>query len=541
MDISFNLVTTSLVITGLINLILVVVIGIRKTKTKDTAFFLLFSLSVLGWVVSRLLYEVLTGNALYSSAVALYFCAAYIPLFLLLFIESFPRKEHSYSPRKLVLIVIPPVLAGLVCLIPGAIIKDTFTNDLGYKAIHFGWAYWFYFLYIVSYFIYGMYKIVVKHRIAEGVERSQLEVVFLSILVSSFVGMAANLILPSLGSFQFFWVGPLFSVFMVLTIGYAIVRYQLFETKLITTEFLTFLLWALILLRVIYSTSTQDRIINGLLFLAAVVIGLSLIRNVVNEIFQREKIESLAKDIELANEHLKELDQQKSEFVSLASHQLRGPLTAVKGYASMLLDDDFGPVQGEVRDAIDKIYKSTQDLVVVVGDYLDVSRIEQGRMQYDFNEFDMRDLVATIVTELRPNIERAKLTMNFDFDMAGDFPIIADQGKLKQVVGNIVDNAIKYCPKGGIHIWLAHRPNNKILVTISDTGVGIHPDVLPRLFEKFTRAPDASKTNIMGTGLGLYVARKMIEAHHGRIWAESAGQGLGSSFFIELDGKPQDK
>lgn len=540
MEITFNLETTSLVVSGLINLILAVVIGIRKNKTKDTIFFLLFSISVLGWVISRLLFEVFDGETLFTIAQTLYFCATFIPLFLLLFIESFPRKEHSYTKGKLTLILIPPIIAALLCIIPGAVIQKTFVDDLGYKAIHFGWAYWFYFIYIISYFLYGMLKIVSKHKKAEGVERNQLEVVFLSILVSSSVGMYANLILPSLESFQFFWVGPLFSVFMVITIGYAIVKYQLFETKLITTEFLTFLLWALILLRVIYSTNTQDRVINGFLFLAAVIIGLSLIRNVVNEIFQREKIESLAKDLESANEHLQELDKQKSEFVSLASHQLRGPLTAVKGYASMLLDEDFGPVQGEVRDAVDKIYKSTQDLVVVVGDYLDVSRIEQGRMQYDFNEFDMRDLIATIVTELRPNIERAKLTMNFDFDINGDFAIIADQGKIKQVIGNIIDNAIKYCPKGGIHVWLTHKLDNKILVTISDTGVGIHPDVLPRLFEKFTRAPDASKTNIMGTGLGLYVARKMIEAHHGRIWAESAGQGLGSSFFIELDSKPKD-
>ncbi|MBU3668551.1 MAG: hypothetical protein FGM57_01130 [Candidatus Taylorbacteria bacterium] len=534
MDITFDLETTSLVISGLINLILVVVIGIRRNKTKDTIFFLLFSISVLGWVLSRLLFEITTDVTLFRSAQLLYFCATYIPLFLLLFIESFPRKEHSYSRGKLTLILTPAIIASILCWIPGAVIQAIYTDLDGHKAITFGWAYLFYFFYIISYFLLGIIKMITKHRKAEGVERNQLEIVFLSILVSSSVGMFANLILPTLGSFEFFWVGPLFSVFMVLTIGYAIVRYQLFETKLITTEFMTFFLWALILIRTIYSGSTQDRIINGLLFLASVIIGLYLIRSVVNEIFQREKIETLAKDLEKANEHLQELDQQKSEFVSLASHQLRGPLTAIKGYASMLLDNDFGEIKGEVRDAVDKVYKSTQDLVVVVGDYLDVSRIEQGRMQYDMSDFDMRDLVATIVTELRPNIERAKLTMDFDFDTEGNFTVHGDQGKIKQVIGNIVDNAIKYCPSGGIHIWVAHRPENKVLVTISDTGVGIHPDVLPRLFEKFTRAPDASKTNIMGTGLGLYVARKMIEAHNGKIWAESPGVGKGSSFFIEL-------
>jgi signal transduction histidine kinase len=139
------------------------------------------------------------------------------------------------------------------------------------------------------------------------------------------------------------------------------------------------------------------------------------------------------------------------------------------------------------------------------------------------------------VTELKPNIEKAKLQLDFDYDQEGEFRVNADQGKIKQVLSNLIDNSVKYTPKGSVHVWITHSSPKKVLLSISDTGVGINPDVLPRLFEKFTRAPDASKTNIMGTGLGLYVAKKMIEAHHGRIWAESAGQGKGSSFFIELD------
>ena len=324
-------------------------------------------------------------------------------------------------------------------------------------------------------------------------------------------------------------------IFFPFIIGYAILRYDLFDLKAVITELLMFSIWILLLLKSIFSTTREDAVISWSLLLVVVILGTLLIKSVRKEIETRQKIQNLAKDLELANEHLKELDQQKSEFVSLASHQLRGPLTAIKGYASMLLDGDFGELANEVKDAVDKIFQSTQDLVVLVNDYLDVSRIEQGRMQYDFSTFDMRDLVVTVVTELKPNIERAKLSIDFDYDMSGSYALNADQGKIKQVISNIIDNAIKYTPKGSIHLWLTHTTATKILLTISDTGVGIHPDVLPRLFEKFTRAPDASKTNIMGTGLGLYVARKMIEAHNGRIWADSAGQGKGSSFFIELE------
>ena len=265
------------------------------------------------------------------------------------------------------------------------------------------------------------------------------------------------------------------------------------------------------------------------------IVGIFLIRSVKKEISNREKIEKIALELESANEHLKELDQQKSEFISLASHQLRGPLTAIKGYASMILEGDFGSITDSIKEATNKIFQSTSDLVVLVGDYLDVSRIEQGRMQYNFEHFDLSQEVETVITELRPTLEKANLTIDSDIDKNLSYFIDGDRGKIKQVIGNIIDNAIKYTPHGGIHVWLTRKEGNKILLTVTDTGVGIRKEVLPNLFEKFTRAPDASKTNIIGTGLGLYIAKKMIEAHHGRVWAESAGEGKGSSFFIELE------
>ncbi len=336
---------------------------------------------------------------------------------------------------------------------------------------------------------------------------------------------------------QFFNIYPygnylviLFIVFMV----YGVLRYKLLSTKVISAQIFSTTLVLVFLFNIFRSVNLQEWIINFLILIFVFIFSVFLIRSVDQEVSARREIETLATSLEQANSHLKELDQQKSEFVSLASHQLRGPLTAIKGYASMLLDNDFGPIDGPVRDAVDKMYQSTQDLVVVVGDYLDVSRIEQGRMKYDFSDFDMKDLIATTITELKPNIERAKLTISFDYDSSGIFMVNADQGKIRQVVGNLLDNSIKYTPKGSIHVWLQKTPENKILLSISDTGVGIRPEVLPNLFEKFTRAPDASKTNILGTGLGLYVARKMIEAHSGRVWAESPGQDKGSTFFVEL-------
>jgi signal transduction histidine kinase len=324
----------------------------------------------------------------------------------------------------------------------------------------------------------------------------------------------------------------LFIVFMV----YGVIRYKLVSAKVVSAQIFSVALLIVFLFNVIRAEGLSEVVINIIIFLAFVIFGLFLIQSVNKEIEARVKIEALAKELEDANVRLKVLDQQKSEFISLASHQLRGPLTAIKGYSSMLLEGDFGPMTDPVKDTTSKILQSTSDLVVLVGDYLDVSRIEQGRMQYNFEHFDLAEEIETVVTELKPTIEKAHLTISCDIDKNLNYIVDGDRGKLKQVIENIIDNSIKYTPQGSIHVWLTRKENNKILVTVSDTGVGIKAEVLPNLFEKFSRAPDASRTNIVGTGLGLYIAKKMIEAHHGRIWTESAGENKGASVFVELEG-----
>jgi signal transduction histidine kinase len=261
---------------------------------------------------------------------------------------------------------------------------------------------------------------------------------------------------------------------------------------------------------------------------------------------QREKIEALAKDLETANKSLgkantdlasannklKELDVMKSEFLSFASHQIRAPLTAIKGYASLLLEGDFGEMAEPVTGAVHTIFQSCQNLVVIVNEFLDISRIEQGRMKYDMVDFDVKKLTEDTLHELRPNIDKAHLESSFKGDDK-DYNWHGDLGKVKQVIGNIIDNSIKYTPTGSISVKVS-RDDKNILITVSDTGIGISAEDIPKLFEKFSRAKDANKTNVIGTGLGLFVAKQMIEAHKGRVWVESPGQGKGSSFYIEL-------
>ncbi|MDB5204493.1 MAG: hypothetical protein JWP09_521 [Candidatus Taylorbacteria bacterium] len=282
-------------------------------------------------------------------------------------------------------------------------------------------------------------------------------------------------------------------------------------------------------------------------FLVFIILGLSLVlvyiwRKQATDLMQLNKRqETLNQELTTTNEKLKEQDEQKTEFISLASHQLRGPLTSIKGFASMMLEGDFGELTVAIKSGIETIFKSSQSLVVLVGDYLDVSRMDQGRMKYDFSDFDLRKVAEQVVNEMKPNIKISGLEFKSEVDQTSDLFVHGDEGKIKQVISNLIDNSIKYTPKGWIDLTVKRDNRDKILILIKDSGVGIDEKVIPKLFDRFTRAPDASKTNIQGTGLGLYVAKKMVEAHRGRIWVESPGKGLGSTFTMELDALHKDK
>lgn len=534
-EFKLDIINILVILVALVNLIYGLIIYSRNRKDLSNLLFLLLTLAVAGWGLSIFLYRG-ESDISYGTFLSrmLYFSADLIPFIFFYFCITFIDSSYKLTWVQKYLLPVLCVFIVTITLTPDYLINTIqLVIDEESKIIFSKFWHTCFVLYQLFFFGSSYLILFKKWRHSEGIVKTQIMWIFIGTLFSTSVALTTNMMMPYLGFFELNWAGQVGVVVMIVSISYAILKYHLFNVRVIITEILTFLLWLFVFIKIFTSDSFDERVSNIILFVVTLFIGYFIIKNVKNEIKNREKIEALAKELEKANEHLKELDQQKSEFVSMASHQIRGPLTAMRGYASMLLEGDFGTLDGAVRESIDKIYQSTQDLVILVGDYLDVSRIEQGRMKYDFSQFDLKETVATIITELKPNIERAKLTLSFDYE-TGDYMLEADQGKIKQVIGNLIDNSIKYTPKGGIHVWLKRKEADKLLITISDTGVGIDPVVLPRLFEKFTRAPDASKTNILGTGLGLYVAKKMVEAHNGRIWVESSGEGKGSTFFIEL-------
>lgn len=243
----------------------------------------------------------------------------------------------------------------------------------------------------------------------------------------------------------------------------------------------------------------------------------------------------LYKELQDANEKLKGLDKLKTEFLSLAAHQLRSPLTAIKGYTSMMLEGDFGDINEKAKEAIDRVYQSSQNLTIVVEDLLNVSKIESGGMKYDMIDFDFSQAVSDVVKNLSVMSSKKGLQMNFESDPASECMIHGDKDKINQVILNLIDNSVKYTKSGTIDVSV-RRVSDKVLLKIKDTGVGMTPEIKATLFEKFARG-EGARMNTSGSGLGLYLVRQITEAHGGRSWVESPGPNLGSTFFVELNAK----
>ncbi len=323
---------------------------------------------------------------------------------------------------------------------------------------------------------------------------------------------------------------PIFAAFL----AYVTIKYEAFEPRILFIDTLVAALVILLISLFFVEDQNYQIYVNIITLLIVIPLGYSLVTGIRKETSARKQIELQEKELELANTHLKELDKLKSEFVSLATHQIRAPLTAIKGYLSEIFEGDFGPLPPALQPPLNTMMQSNENLINIVGDFLNISRIEQGRMVYEFSSFDLGTVTKEVGDSLKPNLDRAHLDFSVEVEPNHNYIVSGDIGKTKQIIGNIIDNAIKYTPQGWIKLQVTKTPAGMVRVTIKDSGVGVTADTIPKLFQKFSRATDANKTNVVGTGLGLYVVKTMVEAQHGKVWVESEGAGKGSTFIVEF-------
>jgi signal transduction histidine kinase len=248
------------------------------------------------------------------------------------------------------------------------------------------------------------------------------------------------------------------------------------------------------------------------------------------------EIQKANEELKDANVRLQQLDKAKSEFLSIASHQLRTPLTGIKGYLSMIIEGDYGAVPPEIKRVLDDVFMNSDRLTRLVNIFLNVSRIESGRFELALKLTDITKLIEEVITELMPEAKKKNLNLIFNKPTRLIPFMMVDRDKIKDVVLNLIDNSIKYTPTGQVEVIMTELPD-KIQVSVKDTGVGMLMDEVKDLFKKFARGVGIAQIDTTGSGLGLYIAKKIIEAHNGEIWAESPGKAKGSTFSFTLPKK----
>jgi len=524
---------------------------LNNIKSITNRSFLFFSILTIFWGISNY-FNYQTS----STEITLWFLRSHLfisvwhAFFFFQLTYIFPKETMVFNKKYKYLLLPFVAVVSILTLTPLVFVGISKLNSIGNVSVaERGPGILLFIITTAGLILSGISLLIIKNIKSKGLERKQYKFVLLGASLTFILLILFNLLLPAVfNNVSFIPLGALFLLPFIIFTFYSIYKHKLFNIKIIATTVLIFLLATVTFAEVILAGDNITLLLfRSVVFILVLLFGIFLIRGVLREVEQREKIENLATqlavtndELKSTNEKLKELDKLKTEFVSMATHQLRSPLTAIKGYASMLLENSFGPVETKARGAVEIIFQSSQKLVQVIEDFLNITRIDLGTMKYEKIQFDFGALVNNVVTELKPNIEKRGLKFSLEIAPKTNFNLVGDSGKLSQVISNLIDNAIKYTPPlstsgepGTIRISL-DRAKGKVRLTVADNGAGIPAATIPKLFQKFIRADDAGKLNITGTGLGLYVAKQIMEAHNGKIWAESDGTGRGSRFIVEV-------
>jgi len=416
----------------------------------------------------------------------------------------------------------------------------SFTNYFVADLYHYKWgvhtkAQFFHHIFILSFFTYvSIFFInVLKYykKTTNPVLKNQARYVFAAFLVLILLGAPAYL--PAYGisvpPFPF-----LSGLFFILILSYSILKHKLLDVKVAGTVFFTVALMILLFIDIFLAKSKTEEFFRIVAFLVGVGISYVLIKSVQQEIIQKEKNASLAVRLEEANTNLKELDKTKDDFLSMASHELNTPIAAIEGYLSMILVEGLGgKIPDKARKYLDSVFQSSQRLAHLVKDLLNVSRIESDRIHIIYEESQIIDLINQAVMEIGSKVQEKHHTLTFKQAKAKMPTTWLDKTRITEVLINIIGNSVKYTPENGaIDIKVVHD-DDKLVISVADNGKGIPNDRNAAVFEKFTQV-DVLKDEVKGTGLGMYISKRFIELHKGKIWFHSDGAGKGTTFFFSL-------
>lgn len=447
---------------------------------------------------------------------------------LYLFYILLKKQDVSFKWKVLFLLLYIPVLAAVPTrlALPGFDLSACLSVE-GFISIYYVYPLELFYTVILGILAFREYRVSTEQKRKKEIILFAFGAIFFLLAFSW-----GNIISSFTENWNFAQIGlfamPVFIGFLV----YSIVQFQTFNTKLVGSVFLVAALWLSEFALLFLQTNEIAALIIMLTLVFTTIFGAFLIRGVQREVSHRLELGKLAEELKKANIELKALDQQKTEFLDIASHQLRTPLSALIGLLSMQYDGDFDSLsKDEKREQHKNMLVSAERLKDIIRDFMDAMEVEVG-LKLKLEPTAVAKLVEEAINTLRPNYEKKKLYLKYA--PPKPLPVInSDPAFLSQVFINLIDNACQYTETGGAEINL-RREKNDIVFEIKDTGIGVMPVEKEQLFGKFSRAKRAVLTRPDGSGLGLFIVKKIMEAHGGAVELASAGENKGATFSVYL-------
>jgi signal transduction histidine kinase len=508
------------------SVILGFIVFFHNRKSATNVLFLIFALvSSLWGVLNYLAYQIYNPFISLWIVRVVMFLAVYQAFTFFLLMYIFPRKEFGLSRRfKYILfpvvifvsiLTLTPLVFSEVSIVRGS--APTPTPAAGILLFA---------LVAVSFVLAGIVMMVKRALFGDIKTKSQFRTLSLGVILMFASIITFNFIfVVFLDNSSFIPFSGVFIIPFVIFTFYAILKHELLNVRIVATEILTLGLIVFTFVEVILSRSFIEIIFRSIVFFILLVVGIFFIRSVISEQKHREQLQNLT-------DKLKAMDKQKDEFISMAAHELRAPMTAIKGYVSMVLEGDTGDIPEKARGFLADANNINDRLIRLVNNMLNVGRIEEGRMVYQIEEENLSHAVRMVFSQFAPEAERKGLEYKLEIPNHIKDKVRVDPDRIQEVIGNFLSNAVKYTDKGFVKVRLSQQGSKHIRCEVIDSGPGISKEEQTRLFQKFHRV-ESNVGKTTGTGLGLFICKLLVEKFGGKIGLDSEPD-KGSRFWFEL-------
>lgn len=532
MILPLEIIIVILIATG--NLILGTIVYLKNRASNINRTFLGFSLFLTVWIVGAFSSELVKNLNISLILSRVVYTSVILAAVSLFYFSIFFSKEKLKTIVNCVYLGISVVVI-YITLFTRLVITEAISRPWGFDLAS-GRFYFIFISWVLILTILSVYKFFFLYRKSDSYQKQQLLYFLLGFGIFIFANIFFNVFIRQLtGNDIYYRFGNYSSIFLVGFIAYAIVKRELFGIKVILTELLVGLVALILFIELVLSKSLSLILLKSGIFIAFVYLGVSLIKSVLKEIKNAEQIQKAYELEKHAHKELKRLDEAKTQFLMATQHHLRTPLTSMRGYVDLILGGIYGRVPQKLKEVILKFEKSTINEIKIVNELLDISQFQLGKEVVSLKpNIQIEPILNEVIEELKFEAESEGIYLKLEKDEK-PLPLIkADPSKLKVALSNIIDNAVKYTNKGGVTVK-CQISNDKLQIIVQDTGMGMSEEEQENLFTRlFERGAEAKKVFTTGRGIGLYLTAKIIEVHHGRIWAESEGKGKGSTFYVEL-------